>query len=148
MASSNKRMRGASRYKALQQDITAESAAAVADMAGAQKEEDMSFEVAGERTEGRVEGALYVEKLLCEIACEFPFGKSNNVFHQAPMSSSPPKPLPGSQSRSAQPQEVTPPPFHSCVTPPLPPPCNTPSSQCKYSYGRVSHVHRSATTTV
>lgn len=48
MASRNKRMRGASRYRALQQDITAESAAAVADMAGAQQAEDMSHEVAGE----------------------------------------------------------------------------------------------------
>jgi hypothetical protein len=47
-------MRGANKYKVVQEGITAQSAAAVADMAGAQQAEDMSYEVAGEGAEAHV----------------------------------------------------------------------------------------------
>lgn len=51
MAKRNKRIGGANRFKALQQNITADSAAAVADMTG-RENEDMSYEVGSEWLEG------------------------------------------------------------------------------------------------
>jgi hypothetical protein len=48
MAKRAKRLGRASRYKAIQQNISADSAAAVADMVGGNQADDMAYEVSGE----------------------------------------------------------------------------------------------------
>lgn len=49
MAKRAKRLGRAHRYKALQQSISADSAAAVADMTGGNQTDDMAYEVSGRR---------------------------------------------------------------------------------------------------
>lgn len=67
MAKRAKRLGRANRYKALQQSISADSAAAIADMTGGNQTDDMAYEVSGR---WHTAHALHLPGLcLCQPLC-------------------------------------------------------------------------------